>query len=266
MKIAVITGASSGIGREFAMQIDTLGCVDEIWLIARREGRLRALSEKLLTDSRVIPLDLTKSESIEEYKKLLADSEASVEFLINSAGFGKFGSVSSQEDLDIDGMIKLNITALVMMCKATLPYMLCGGKIINMSSVSGVMPLPYLNIYSATKAFVYNFSRALGVETERFGITVTAVCPYWMNTEFISVARDTPEGEAVNNFILLYEPAPVAAKALADSFMGRDESVYGCFTKSLKCAAAAVPKMIGMKIWDSVRKIRRNRGLVTAGG
>lgn len=254
MKIAVVTGASSGIGREFVMKIDEMKLVDEIWMISRRGERLRNISMLLNGNSLPLELDLTDSKSFDEYRRLLEKKNAEVEILVNSAGFGKFGSVASQRSTDIDDMIKLNITALVMMCQITMPYMLCGGKIINMSSVSGFMPLPYLNIYSSTKAFVYNFSKSLNFETKKYGITVTAVCPYWMNTEFISVARDTPDGDAVNNFAFLYEPGCVAAKAIADSLMGKSESVYGTVAGIMKKATPFLSDDLVMKMWNRIRK------------
>ena len=176
-----------------------------------------------------------------------------MDFLINCAGFGKFGSVASQNDSDIEDMIQLNVTATVMLCKYTLPYMLCGGKIINMSSVSGWVPLPYFNVYAATKAFVYHFSKSLGVETARYGVSVTAVCPYWMDTAFIPIARDTRQGDAVNQFFLLYPPAPVAAKALADAVMGKSESLYGV-AKWIRLGARALPVDWSIKLWNRVRK------------
>lgn len=258
-KIAVITGASSGIGREFALQIDKLNCVDEIWLVARREQRLTRLAERLDAHAKILPWDLTDGACFETYKRLLTEENARVDFLVNCAGFGKFGAVSSQRAADLDDMIRLNITATVMMCRHTVPFMLCGGKIINMASVSGSLPLPYLNVYAATKAFVYHFSRALDVELKCYGITVTAVCPYWMNTEFISVARDTPDGDAVNRFLLLYDPASVAARAIADSLMGRSESVYGAFNSLLKRTAALFPWAAGMRVWNAVRKKRADK-------
>lgn len=254
MKIAVVTGASSGIGREFVMKIDEMNCVDEIWMISRRKERMNNIAMLLNGNALPVELDLTDPKSFDEYKRLLEKKDAEVEFLVNSAGFGKFGSVSSQHDSDVDGMIRLNITALVMMCKITMPYMLTGGKIINMSSVSGFIPLPYLNIYSATKAFVYNFSKSLNFETRKYGITSTAVCPYWMNTEFISVARDTPDGDAVNNFIFLYEPEKVATRAIADSLMGKSESVYGAVAGIIKKASGLIPDEINMRLWNKLRK------------
>lgn len=255
MKIAVITGASSGIGREFALLLDRLQCVNEIWLIARRLPNLESLAGRLQTKVRILPYDLTESRYLADYKKLLAEQNAEVDFLINCAGFGKFGSVSSQNDSDIDDMIRLNVTATVMMCKYTLPYMLCGGKIINMSSVTGWVPLPYFNVYAATKAFVYHFSKSLGVETSRYGVSVTAVCPYWMNTEFIPIARDTRQGDAVNRFFLLYHPAPVAAQALADAVMGKTESLYGV-AKWIRLAARTTPTGWSMKLWNHARKTK----------
>lgn len=254
-KIAVITGASSGIGREFACLLDDMGKVDEIWLVARRRERLTRLAADLRTACRVLPLDLTKAESFVYYHEQLAGSGARVSFLINCAGLGKFGSFASNRQEDIDDMIRLNVTAVVMMCKYTLPFMARGGHIINMASSSAWLPLPYFSIYAATKAFVRHFSLALGEELASSGVGVTAVSPLWMNTEFIDIARDSPEGDAVDRFLILYEPRQTAVLALTDALSGKAESVTRA-QKLIRRAVSLLPENTSMLLWNKIRKKR----------
>ena len=151
-------------------------------------------------------------------------------------------------------MIRLNISATVMMCRHSLPYMHSGAKIINMASVSGSIPLPGLNVYAATKAFVRNFTVALHAELKPLGITATAVCPYWMNTEFISNARDTHASDTVNNFMLIYEPAPVAAGALQAAFADKSELVYGAAGKIMVSLANLLPTDLAVRVWNRFRR------------
>ena len=152
MKIAVITGASSGMGRECAVQLDRLRKYDEIWVIARRGDRLLSLTGALRAKVRPVPLDLTADGSVAEYAKLLAEHQPDVKTLVNAAGFGLFGNFA---DLPLDeqlNMIDLNCKALVAMTHVTLPYMNEGGEIYEFASIASMQPIPFLNIYAATKA------------------------------------------------------------------------------------------------------------------
>ena len=128
-------------------------------------------------------------------------------------------------------MVQLNVYALAVLTKAVLPYMKSGGRIIQMASVAAFQPLPDMNIYAASKAFVLSFSRALGRELKRRGIMVTAVCPGWTRTEFFTVAQSTEHPESVRNFPGMARPADVVRKALGDSVKGKAVSVYGFHNK-----------------------------------
>ena len=177
MKIAVVTGASSGMGREFVYALDRQQKFDEIWVLARREARLGELGSKTRARIRPIPCDLLRRESIYDYKKLLEELRPHVAVLVNAAGFGLFGTFSEMpmdEQLDIIG---LNDQALTGMTYVTLPYMKKGGRIYNMGSLSSFQPVPYINVYGASKAYVLSFSQALGMELRSRGIRVMAVCP-----------------------------------------------------------------------------------------
>lgn len=178
--IAIITGASSGIGEEFTKQVDKLG-FDEVWLVARREEKLKNLSYKLKTRARIIALDLCKEESILKIKNEIKGKK--IGLLINSAGRGtsKYFKESSLDD-DMK-TLKLNILALVGLTKALLPYFSKNGIILNISSVSAFIPQPKFAVYSASKSFVLSFSRSIRREFK--DIRVSVLCPSIVDTEFI---------------------------------------------------------------------------------
>ena len=165
MKIAVITGASSGMGREFALRISEKYRteLDEIWLIARRRERLEALAGELPVAARVMALDLSDTAAINEYSARLAEERPEVKVLANAAGFGIFGGFEGMELERQLAMIDLNDKALVAMTYLTLPYMHEGGEIFELGSLSSFQPVPYINVYGASKAFVLSFTRALNV-------------------------------------------------------------------------------------------------------
>ena len=162
MKIAVITGASSGMGRDFAKKIESDFTLDEIWLIARRKERLLELSKELKTNTRILSYDLTDKVAIEEYKSLLSETKPDVELLVNAAGFGVFGAFEKNDEKQSE-IILLNDKALVDVTYTTLPYMKSGSSIINLGSNSSWQPVPYIAVYGASKAFVLSFSRALSM-------------------------------------------------------------------------------------------------------
>ena len=163
MKIALITGASSGMGREFVYAIDRDFELDEIWVVARRKERLEELSAKCRAAVRPIALDLGKRENFAVIKSLLEEHEPDIRVLVNAAGFGLFGVF---KDMDMDrqlDIIELNDRALTAVTYMAIPYMSRGSHIINMASNSSWQPVPYINVYGASKAYVLSFSRALGV-------------------------------------------------------------------------------------------------------
>ena len=165
MKIAVVTGASSGMGREFAIRLAEDKNVECVWVIARREDRLTELAKVINKPIKAIPLDLTKAESFDEYKALLESENPQVLFLAICSGFGKFAhyyNVPLSESLN---MIDLNVKALVAMTEITLPYMPKGSSIVQLDSLSSFQPVPYITVYGATKAFVLSSpkSRALSL-------------------------------------------------------------------------------------------------------
>ncbi len=189
MKIAVITGASSGLGKEYALAVSRLRPeIDEIWLIARRKEMLEDVASNLSKRSRILSLDITDNSAIDEYKALLETENAEVSLLINNAGFGKLGYFYELSAEDNAGMIRLNCEALTVMTNITLPYMTENAEIINTCSIASFAPNSRMAVYSSTKAYVMSFSRALREELKHRKINVLAVCPGPMETEFLSLA------------------------------------------------------------------------------
>ncbi len=188
MKLAIITGASSGIGREVALQLKQRKEADAFWLIARRRDRLEALAKELDAPCEIIEADLIQKEGLQTvYDKLDAEQPA-VSYLFNGAGFGKFGGYDEISLDTAERMIDLNVKALVLLTHKILPFMEKGGKMIQMGSASCFTPLPYFNVYASTKSFVLHYTKALRFEAKKQGVTVTCFCPGWVDTEFLGIA------------------------------------------------------------------------------
>lgn len=251
MKIAVITGASSGMGQEFAKRIEASEAFDEIWVIARRLERLEALADSISTKTRCMALDLTQKECLDEYAALLESEKPDVAVLVNGSGYGKFGAFC---DMPLDeqlGMIDLNDKALVAMTYLTLPYMKEGGRIYQIDSLSSFQPVPYIGVYGATKAFVLSFSRALGVELKKRGIRVLAVCPGWVKTEFFDRAVSDDTITYYNHF---YTAEQVVTRAMKDMKRGRDVSICGFRIRAQVFFTKLLPHRLVMKIWCKQQK------------
>lgn len=191
MEIAIVTGASSGLGREYAKLLDKER-LDEIWIVARRRPQLEALAGELSTPSRIYTLDLTARASFLILQQALADKQAVVRYLVHAAGFGKMGPVSAISSRVLESMIDLNDRAAVSLVQLVLPYCKTGSHLVQICSCAAFLPIPELTVYAATKAFLLRYSRALATELAPQGILVSAVCPYWVkDTEFITTASQT---------------------------------------------------------------------------
>jgi hypothetical protein len=188
--VAVVTGASSGIGRELARQAGRDGF--EVVLVARRQDRLQALAAELRTaaaEARPLVADLTDPAQVAQVAAAVA--EAPVEVLVNAAGVGGRGVFAVERDLAADlAMIRLDVAALVQLTGLVLPGMLARdrGGILNVASIAGYLPGPRQAVYNASKAFVKSFSQALAEETRGTGVHVTTLCPGPVDTEFAAVA------------------------------------------------------------------------------
>ena len=253
MKIAVITGASSGMGREFVTQLDQSEQFDELWLIARRKDRLEELQGCVRAKVRAIPLDLGRRESIDEYKALLDEHKPEVAVLVNAAGFGHFHAFT---DISLEAqcdMVDLNSRALMGMTHVTLPYMKAGDRIYQLGSLSSFQPVPCIGVYAATKAFVLSFSRSLNVELKSRGIRVMAVCPYWVKTEFFDRAKTD---DTISYYNFMYEASGVVKQAIRDMKKGKDVSVHGKYPRFQVLLVKLLPHKMVMKIWCKQQKIK----------
>lgn len=224
MNIAIITGASSGLGREYARLLAADTQIDELWLIARRAERLLALQEELLPRTcQVITCDLTRNEALAAIAKRLTETTGiHIQWLINAAGFGRIGSCQEIGTDDSARLIDLNCRAAVALTQLSLPYMHAGSHILEICSCAAFQPIPYLAVYAASKAFLLSYSRALGQELSQQQISVTAVCPYWIkDTEFIATARKTDRHHLFRQFPFACTQTKIARRSLKAARQGQ---------------------------------------------
>ena len=261
MKIAIVTGASSGMGREFVRQLHNYIQPDEIWAIARREPALNELSAETSIPVRPVVLDLSNADAFCAVSAMLEAEKPEVELLVNAAGFGKFGdfeAISLEEDL---GMIDLNCKALVAMTRTVLPYMHRGSHILQLDSLSAFQPVPYITTYGATKAFVLSYCRAINAELKPRGIRMMAMNPAWVKTEFFNHAFQT--NSKVQYFNYIQEAAEVVAKGLKDLYKTKkDMSIPGLGVKLQVLGVKLLPHSLVMKTWmNQQKKPKNNTGL-----
>lgn len=254
MKIAIVTGASSGMGREAVIQLADRfgGGLGEIWAVARRADRLEELRGQVPVTLRILPLDLQKPEALEELSWQLKQQKPDVKILVNAAGYGKTGTVGSIAGEEETGMVRLNCEALCGVTSAVLPYMSRESRIIQFASAAAFLPQPGFAVYAATKAFVLSYSQALNSELKPRGITVTAVCPGPVATEFFQVA--SPSGMLpLYKRLSMARPEKVVKLAVRDSMMGKTISVYGPLMKAFFLLCRLVPHrfLLGvMEAWN----------------
>lgn len=253
--VAIITGASSGMGKEFARQIDRLNTVDEIWLIARNQQALEDTAAPLSTRTVCIPLDLTDPSAIDTMQHKLIDMHPEVLYLINAAGFGKFGDWRHISNNDATNMIELNCRALVSLTRAVLPYMHRGARLLQLASCAAFTPLPHMNIYAATKAFVLSYTRALRWELHGSGITVTAICPAWVKTGFEKVARDSGASHDVAHLLFPQKASTVVSRALLANRLHFVVACCGFKAFGLRIVGKFLPHCITMASWEALRRL-----------
>lgn len=255
MNIFIITGASSGIGKEFAMQLDdSFSNIDEIWLIARNVEKLQKTACIMRHKTRILPMDLTDEYKVKELGELLRKEHAVIRMLINCAGYGLMGSFEELSAKEQNGMIRLNCEALTMITHMCLPFMKKNSRIIQMASSAAFVPQPYFNVYAATKAYVLSFSRALAEELKEREIYVTAVCPGPVNTEFFDVAEKYNSTLSIKKYTMV-EPEKVVRDALFASYHRRKTSVSSIPIKAFEVCAKVVPHEILLQIMNNVKKI-----------
>ncbi|MFV0337204.1 MAG: SDR family NAD(P)-dependent oxidoreductase [Chthoniobacterales bacterium] len=255
---ALITGASAGLGVEFARQLAPYA--NTLVLVARRNDRLEQLRSDLMElfpelKVLVYSADLSDESQRSAFINWLGENHVDVNFLINNAGLGDHGSFAESDWERVRAMLNTNIHALTHLTHALVPRMLAGDRgaaVLNVSSVAGFFPLPNFSVYSATKAFVTSFSESLAMELKPHGISVTALCPGPVPTEFFEVAsregaKDRqPHHESMSLFAT--SPAEVVYTGLRGVIRERTRVVPNpllCFAVG---AALLVPFFITRKI------------------
>ncbi len=242
MRIAIVTGASSGMGREMVRQIPYLyKNLDEIWVIARRKERLFSLAKQVILPLRIFEGDLLNDKVFVTLEEALEIEHPDVRMLVNAAGFGMSGNflelAKKENELQLE-MIDLNCRALTKMITISISYMNQGSRIINLASAAAFCSQPSFAVYAATKAYVDRFSKALSAELKSKDIYVTSVCPGPVDTEFFQTS-----GGGLNPLKkwCMANPAKVVHKALQDSKKKKDCSVYGISMKISKIITKIVP-------------------------
>ena len=245
MNVIIITGASSGLGREFALQMDNyFSNIDQFWLIGRNQKRLNEVAQALqFHAAMILDMDVTDEEALDELEQELKNRNAKVRMLINCAGYGIMGDFAHQDRNEVLGMIKVNCEALTDLTQRLIPYMSKGSRIIQLASSAAFLPQPDFAVYAATKSYVLSFSRALGEELRKREIYVTSVCPGPVNTHFFDVAEKDGTTLALKKMTMV-EPDVVVAKALRDSYHKRELSVYSLPILAFEALTKWVPHTV----------------------
>jgi short-subunit dehydrogenase len=248
-KIALVTGASAGLGVEFARQLSERG--HSLVLAARRKDRLEELAKEL-GKARAVAIDLSKANAA---TKLLADLEANgetVDLLVNNAGFGLIGRFAELDARRERQMIDLNVATLTDLCRAVAPDMIKrkSGGIINVASTAAFQPGPKMAVYFATKAFVLSLTEALHEELKPHGVHVTCLCPGPTRTEFGDVAGF--RGNGLFDKVAMESPAVVKA-GLEGLARNRAVVVPGLVNKLTANSGRFAPRSIVRKIAASIK-------------
>lgn len=248
MNIAVITGASSGLGIEYLKHIcEMYPFIQEYWIIARRKERL----EKIVNtypDRKIVPisLDLQDYDSYEKFDELLKKNKAEIKILVNNAGYGVLGDFHESDYIAQAGMVDLNCRALTALTGIALKYMKEGSFVVNVCSIASFCPNARMSVYSSTKAYVKSFSRGIRFENKKRGINILAVCPGPMDTEFLSVAGISGGNSKTFETLPYCNPSVVAKKSLIYAEKGKAIYTPTAFYKFYRVLAKLVPNSILM--------------------
>lgn len=241
MNIAIITGASSGLGKEFAKQLDkSLRHTNEIWLLGRNKAALNELSESLRHKVRAIAIDLSEEKELRQFEEVLTIQRPRITVLVNCAGIGSHKPFPEQSRTEIESMLQINILALTRMTGICLPYLKKGSRLLQVASGAAFVPQKNFAVYAASKAYVYSFSRALGQELKERGVQVTTICPGPVNTPFLDRAYGDASELNLLKKLTMSEPACVVKKAIADCCRDKKVSVCGLPMKLLYLATRGI--------------------------
>lgn len=247
MSIAILTGASAGLGRSFFKSITArYPDLSAIWLIARRRERLEAMAADSPVPVTVLPLDLVDTASYDLLGDKLKEEQVKVKMLINNAGLGELDNVADSDWRTQSRMVDLNCRALTAVTTVVLPFMEKGGFVLNVCSIASFCPNTRMTVYSSTKAYVMSFTRGLREELKPLGINALAVCPGPMKTEFLEVANIT--GRSPMFKTLPYsDPDVVADRAVVKAARGRSVYTPKFLFKFYRVLAKLAPHSLMMK-------------------
>ncbi len=249
-RIAIVTGASSGIGKEFFLSITQKADeLDEIWVVARGEEKLKQLQPLSPLPLRVFALDLSEKSAIDEIERVFIEEKPQIKYLICASGFGRFCAVEEDDNAVLQNMVDLNCRSIVGLTKASFPYIAKGGTVILIASMASLQPIPYIAVYGASKAFVLSYGRALNKELRASrGARCLCVCPFWTKTAFFD--RATAEKTVVKKYSVMYEPPQIVKRAWKDlKKKNRDVSIYGGKAKGQALLVKLFPHRFVMWVW-----------------
>lgn len=246
MDIAIITGASSGLGKVFFEKVvERYPALDEIWIIARRENKLKELANQYSDRNiRVIPLDLSDTKSIEMFDEMLKTQAPNIKVLINNAGFDRAGLFREMSRKDIYSLIDLNVTGTTMISRCCLPYMNKGSYQIITGSIGSFAPLPWRAVYSASKAYVRFFARALHEEEHKRGVNIMLLSPGKMDTEMFHQNSNGGGNMDIQPYLNLNQ---VTVKAMKRAEKGCATYTPMLFYKMYRLIAKVVPSALLVK-------------------
>lgn len=245
---ALVTGASAGIGRAYAERLAARGT--HLILVARRRARLDELAAQLRAEHQVrvdvLALDLTQPAAADTVAAELDRLGLTVDVLVNNAGFATHGRIDTIDPATDRDQVQVNSVALVALCHLLIPPMLARGRglVLNMSSIAGYQPIPFMAVYGATKAFNLHFSEALWQETRGTGVTVTAVCPGATDTEFFDVVGNREEAL----FGTPVHPSVVVDQSLRAALRGQPSVVVGVGNRVTTLLPRWVPRRVVLAI------------------
>lgn len=254
MSLAVITGASSGIGMEFARQMKEKLGVDEFWLVARNGDRMKDLADELGVKCNIISADLATDEGIEKYRAELTEKKPEISYLVLAAGFGVFGAFDSISEKNVAGMIDLNVKAVVLMTQMSIPYIKRGGRIVELGSGSCFTPLPHFNVYSSSKVFVLHYTKSLNYELKPYGIKATCFCPGWVKTDFLPKSLNAPGAYVPKKMKPLLDPERAVSGCIRAMVKGKRMYVTNWYTKMQHVLFKLLPDRILTRLWLGMLK------------
>ena len=248
--IAIVTGASSGIGKEFFLSLNEhKENLDEIWVVARSQEKLEALRALTTLPVRIFPVDLSQPDGVKALENAFQTEEIGIEYLICASGFGRFNATIDDDREVLENMVDLNCRSIVGLTRSAFPYMKKGGTVVLIASLAALQPIPYIATYGATKAFVLSYGRALNKELRALkGARCLCVCPYWTKTAFFD--RAYAEKTIVKNYAVMYEPTQIVQQTWKDlKKKNKDVSIYGTIANGQALLVKMLPHRLVMWIW-----------------